>query len=98
MNENFLPSCLSSVLLLRSIKSQALCLSNATEVSQEEADQVHKMLEEFRDEANEEKVLRRLNMKRAASEGVDLPYKRYRLKWRIVMMLSGRNDISLNLN
>lgn len=38
-------------------------------VSQEEADQVHKMLEEFRDEVNEEKVLRRLNMKRAASEG-----------------------------
>jgi len=39
------------------------------QVSQEEADRVHKMLEEFRDEVNEEKVLRRLNMKRAASEG-----------------------------
>ena len=39
------------------------------QVSQEEADQVHKMLEEFRDEVNEEKVLRRLNKKGAASEG-----------------------------
>ncbi|CAJ1348807.1 unnamed protein product, partial [Effrenium voratum] len=38
-------------------------------VSKEEADRVHKTLEEFRDEVNEEKVMRRLNMKRAASEG-----------------------------
>ena len=39
------------------------------QVSQEEADQVHQLLEEFRDEVNEEKVLRRLSTKRAASEG-----------------------------
>mmetsp|Transcript_3856 Transcript_3856/g.4473 ORF Transcript_3856/g.4473 Transcript_3856/m.4473 type:complete len:137 (-) Transcript_3856:17-427(-) len=38
-------------------------------VGKEEADQVHKMLEEFRDEVNEEKVIRRMNLKRAASEG-----------------------------
>ncbi|CAJ1368252.1 unnamed protein product [Effrenium voratum] len=38
-------------------------------VSKEEADRVHKTLEEFRDEVNEEKVMRRLNMKRADSEG-----------------------------
>lgn len=38
-------------------------------VSQEEADKVHKMLEEFRDEVNEEKVLRRLKKKGTASEG-----------------------------
>ena len=43
--------------------------TNLMQVSQEEADQVHKMLEEFRDEVNEEKVLRRLNKKGAASEG-----------------------------
>lgn len=39
------------------------------QVGQEEADEVHKMLEEFRDEVNEEKVVRRVNLKRAASEG-----------------------------
>lgn len=38
-------------------------------VNQEEADEVHKMLEEFRDEVNEEKVLRRLKKKGTASEG-----------------------------
>lgn len=38
-------------------------------MSQEEADKVHKMLEEFRDEVNEEKVLRRLKKKGTASEG-----------------------------
>ena len=38
-------------------------------MSQEEADQVHKMLEEFRDEVNEEKVLRRLGRTHGGSEG-----------------------------
>lgn len=38
-------------------------------MSQEEAGEVHKMLEEFRDEVNEEKVLRRLKKKGTASEG-----------------------------
>jgi hypothetical protein len=38
-------------------------------VNQEEADEVHKMLEEFHDEVNEEKVLRRLKKKGTASEG-----------------------------
>ena len=52
------------------LPSYAVCFStHLMQVSQEEADQVHKMLEEFRDEVNVEKVLRRLNMKRAASEG-----------------------------
>jgi hypothetical protein len=35
----------------------------------EEADEVRKMLEAFQDDVNEEKVLRRLSRKRAASEG-----------------------------
>lgn len=38
-------------------------------VGKEEADEVRKMLEAFRDDVNEEKVLRRLSRKRAASEG-----------------------------
>lgn len=39
------------------------------QVSEEEADEVHKMLEEFRDEVNQEKVLRQLKGRSAASEG-----------------------------
>lgn len=39
------------------------------QVRKEEADEVRKMLEAFRDDVNEEKVLRRLSRKRAASEG-----------------------------
>lgn len=42
---------------------------SALQVRKEEADEVRKMLEAFRDEVNEEKVLRRLSRKRAASEG-----------------------------
>ena len=41
----------------------------AAQVSQEEADQVHKMLEQFRDDANREIILRQVNLNGAASDG-----------------------------
>eukprot|EP00438_Fugacium_kawagutii_P034070 Skav205991 [mRNA] locus=scaffold2084:79376:92702:+ [translate_table: standard] len=55
--------------LLFADKSQSFTATPEFQVGKEEADQVHKMLEEFRDEVNEEKVIRRMNLKRAASEG-----------------------------
>eukprot|EP00438_Fugacium_kawagutii_P034071 Skav205992 [mRNA] locus=scaffold2084:93025:103143:+ [translate_table: standard] len=64
---NEVPEVLRRFLLVR-----AGSINNLSElkawVSEEEADEVHKMLEEFRDKVNQEKVLRLLKGRSAASE------------------------------
>eukprot|EP00438_Fugacium_kawagutii_P034313 Skav200276 [mRNA] locus=scaffold93:144438:145538:- [translate_table: standard] len=65
---NEVPKVLRRFLLIRAGSIGDLSELKAW-VGEEEADEVQKMLEEFRDEANEEKVLRRLSRKRAVSEG-----------------------------
>lgn len=64
MNE--IPKVLWRFLLIRAGSINGLS-ELKTWVSQEEADQVHKMLEQFRDDANREIILRQVNLNGAAS-------------------------------